>query len=75
MSVKDYFLKLTQIFRYTSTMVPNSRYRMNNFVTGVCFVVEEKCLTTMHHNDINISKLMLNGQKIKVSKLRKIYRD
>lgn len=59
MSVKYYSLKFTQLSQYEPALVYNSRDRMNKLVMGVSFMVEKKCLTTMIHNDMDISRIMV----------------
>lgn len=34
-SVQDYFLKFAQLSKYASTLVENSRAKMNHFIFGV----------------------------------------
>lgn len=47
MSVKEYYLKFTQLAKYASTMVVNSRERMGKLMSGVSKLVFEECRTTM----------------------------
>ena len=56
-------------------MVAKSRARMNKFVMGVYSLVEEESCTTMLHNDIDISRLMVYALQFEESKLRNTSRD
>ena len=48
---------------------------MSRFVTSVADIVKKECRTTMLHNDINISRLMVYSQFIEESKLKRLGRD
>lgn len=41
---------------------------MSRYVTGVSDIVKEECLTTMTHDDMNISRIMVYSQTIEESK-------
>ncbi|KAK4733632.1 hypothetical protein R3W88_007893 [Solanum pinnatisectum] len=75
MSVKEYSLKFTQLSKYASILVANSRARMNKFVMGVSDLAEEEYRTAMLHHDMDISRLTIYGQQIEEKKLRKINRE
>lgn len=58
-SMQDYTLKFTQLFKYASTMVANPRYRIKKFLLGVYSLVEKECRTKMLLNDMDITRLMV----------------
>ena len=56
-------------------MVSNSRDDMSRFVIGVSDHMKEKFCTAMIHNDMNLSRLMVDAQSIEVSNLSRILRN
>ncbi|XP_015060305.1 uncharacterized protein LOC107006210 [Solanum pennellii] len=63
MSVEEYSLKFTLLYKYASYLVFNSRDEMSRFVTGVADLVKEECRTTILHGDMNFSMLMVFWKK------------
>ena len=61
--------------RYTPSLVSNPRDEMSHFVIGVADLVREKCRTTMLHDDMTLSRLMVYAQSIEESKLRRMARS
>ena len=61
--------------RYTPSLVSNPRDEMSHFVIGVADLVREKCRTTMLHDDMTLSRLMVYAQSIEESKLRRMARN
>ena len=72
MSVEDFSLKFTLLSRYASSIVSNPGDERYTFVTGVVELVNEEYRTTMHHNDMNNSMLMVYQQSIEEFKLIRI---
>lgn len=62
-SVKDYSLKLTQLFRYAPELVPSIRARMRKFVFGLYGDLVLECKGTMFNNDLNLSRLVVYMQQ------------
>ena len=55
MSVEEYSLKFSILSRYA----PNPRDEMSHFVMGVADLVMEECRTSMLHDDITLSRLLV----------------
>ena len=75
MSVEEYSLKLVTFSRYSPSLVSNPRDEMSHFVTEVANLVIEECRTSMLHDDMTLSRLMVYAQYIKESKLRRMARS
>ena len=75
MSVEEYSMNLTLLPRYAPSLVSNPRDEMSSSVTGVADLVKEQRRTTMIHNDMNLSILMVYAQSIEESKLSRISRN
>lgn len=70
MRVKEYSLEFTQLARYASTMVANSRARMSMFVSGVLKYIVKECKIVILVKEIDFSILMVHAQQIKDKKLK-----
>ena len=74
-SVEDHSLKFTLLSKYALSLVSNPKDEMNTFVTGIADLLKDECRTTMLHNDMNISRLMVYAKSIEESKLCRISRN
>ncbi|WMV09048.1 hypothetical protein MTR67_002433 [Solanum verrucosum] len=75
MSVKEYALNFTQLFRYAPAMVADPRARISKFVSGVFEMIVKECRTTMLINCMDISHLIVHSQQIKEEKLKEWSRE
>ena len=71
LSVKEYDLKFTLLYKYAPILVANTRDLVNRFMTGVSDLVEEDCRMALLVDDMDINRLMVIAQQIEESKLRK----
>ncbi|KAH0697968.1 hypothetical protein KY289_015450 [Solanum tuberosum] len=70
MSIQEYGLKSTQLSRYASHMVSDSRAQMNKFLYVVSDLVKTEFRNKMLVENVNISRLMNHAQQVKGDKLR-----
>ena len=75
MNVEEYSLKFTTLYRYAPSLLFNLRDEMNRFMTGVADLVKEECPTSLLHEDMNLSILMVYAQSIEKSKHSRISRN
>ena len=75
MSVKEYYLKFIKLYKYASSLVSNARNEMSHIVTGVTEELDEECRSTMLHNNMDLSRLMIHAQQIEEIRLRKRNRE
>ncbi|XP_049414724.1 uncharacterized protein LOC125877484 [Solanum stenotomum] len=75
MSVEEYPLKFIRLSKYAPSLVSNPSDEMSRYVMGISDLVEEECRTTMLHNYMDISSLMVYTQSIEESKLKRKGRE
>ncbi|XP_049369929.1 uncharacterized protein LOC125834819 [Solanum verrucosum] len=71
MSVEEYSLKFTLLSKYVPYLVSNHRDETSRFVIGVSDLVKVECRTSILHDEMNISRLIVYTQSIEESKLEK----
>ncbi|XP_069150244.1 uncharacterized protein [Solanum lycopersicum] len=64
MSVLEYSLKFTQLSKYAPCLVFDLRDEMNCFVIRVSDDMQEECHSSMLHDDMIISHLMVHAQQL-----------
>ncbi|TMW98055.1 hypothetical protein EJD97_004551 [Solanum chilense] len=75
MSVEEYSLKFSMVSKYPASLLSNPRDEISRFLTGVTNLVREEYHTTMLHDDITLSRLVVYAQSIEQSKHRRIARN
>ena len=67
-SVHDYSLEFIKLSKYAPFMVSDPRDQMSHFVMGVFQDIQEECHSAMLHDNMNISRLMVHGEKVEMLK-------
>ena len=75
MYVEEYLLMLTMLSRYAPSLPSNPRKEMSRFLTSVANFVKDKGRTSMLHNHMNLSSLMVYSQTMEESKHSRISRN
>ena len=68
MNIAEYSLRFTLLSRYDPSLVSNPRDDMSRFVISVSDLGKEELRTTMLHDDMDLSRLVVYTQSIKESK-------
>ena len=68
MSVHDYSLKFIQFSKYAPSLVSDTRQEMGRFVMGLLGDFQEECDSSMLHDNINISRLMVHARRVEVAR-------
>ena len=64
MSVDEYSLKFILLPNYAPSLVSNLMDEMTRFLTGGLDIVNKECRTSMLHDDMTLSMLMVYAQYI-----------
>ena len=64
MSVEEYSLKFSMLYRYSPSLVSDPKDEMSCFAMGVANLVREECRTTRLYDDMALSRLMLYALSI-----------
>ena len=75
MSVEEYSLKFSKLYKYAPYLMSNPRDEMSRFATGVADIVREECHMEMLHDDMSLARLMVYAQSIEESKLKRMDRN
>lgn len=70
MTFKEYCLKFSQLVKYASDLISNTWGCMSKFIIGISGLVPKKYRTMMLNRDMDLARLMIYAQQIKVDKLR-----
>ena len=70
MTVREYFLKFTQLDRYAPHVVADNRAKMRKFMSGVNDSMVNKCRSAMLKNNMSLARLMTHAQQIEEQKIR-----
>lgn len=69
--VTEYSFKFTQLSKYALEIFPDSRAHISKFIIRVSKSIVKECRITMLIGDMDITRLIIHGQKIKAEKLNK----
>lgn len=72
MSVKEYSQVFTKLSRYAPSIMANPRMKLSKFVSGVSYLIAEKCSMLMLKNDMNIDRLVIHSQRFEKEKVEEI---
>ncbi|XP_069150237.1 uncharacterized protein [Solanum lycopersicum] len=75
MSVHVYSLKCTELSKYAHSFVSNPRDEMSHFATRVSDDLQEECHSAMLHDNMNISRLMVQSQHVEEARAKRKIRD
>ena len=69
-SVHEYTLEFIKLSKYAPFFVSDPRDLMSHFVTGVSEDLQEECYSSMLHDNMNISRLMVHATRVEEAKAR-----
>ena len=68
MIINEYSLKFTQLSKYTPEQMAELRSSMSKFVTSVSGLVVKECRTVILIRVMDLPRLMMHAQQLKVEK-------
>ncbi|XP_069147056.1 uncharacterized protein [Solanum lycopersicum] len=74
-TVRDYSLKFVKLSRYATSLVFYTRDEMSRFLTSFNGDLEEKCRSTMLHDNMDHSKLMMHLHQVEDSRRKRCVHD
>ena len=75
MTTMEYSLKFVKLSGYSTSLVSNSRDEMIRFLTGINGDLEEKCRSSMLHDNKYLSRLMVHVQQVEQNRKKRGVRD
>ena len=70
-SVHEYFLEFVKLSKYAPSLVSDPRDQMSHFGTGVSEDLQEECQSSMLHDNMNISRLMVYAIRVEEARAKK----
>ena len=64
-SVQEYSLKFTKLYKYAPSLMSNPRDEMSKFITGVSNDLVERWHFDMLHDNMDMYRLMVPSQQVK----------
>ena len=74
-SVHGYFLKFTKLSKYAPSLVTDPSDEMIHFVMGVFDNLQEECHSSMLHDNMNFSCLIVHAKYVKEARARRKRND
>ncbi|XP_069155655.1 uncharacterized protein [Solanum lycopersicum] len=71
MSVHEYSLKFTKLSKYAPSLVFDPRDEMRRFVMGVLDDLQEECHSSMLHENMNNSRLMVHDKHVEEARAKR----
>ena len=62
MTIKEYFLKFSQLVKYAPNLISNTQACMSKFVTDIFGMVLKECRTTMLNRHMDLARLIIHAQ-------------
>lgn len=75
MSVNEYSLKFIKMYKYASSLNSNARDKMSYMLTAMSEDLKDEFHVSMILDNINLSRIVVHGQKVEDSHLRKKNRE
>ncbi|TMX05241.1 hypothetical protein EJD97_000237 [Solanum chilense] len=74
-SVHEYSLEFIKLSKYAPSLVSDPRDQMSRFVTGMSKDLQEECQSSMLHDNMNISHLMVCARRVEEARAKPKSRD